>query len=67
MMSKPKNYPHAMTLRLSLPMHVEVENLAYDARISQAGFIRRCIHRGIAQAYERKSLPDLGRVGGGES
>jgi len=65
-MSKPKNFPHAMTLRLSEPMHTAVENLAYDARISQSGFIRRCIHRGITLAYEGKPSSALGRIGGGE-
>jgi hypothetical protein len=41
-----------MTLRLSIPMQTEVENLAFDHHLSKAGFIRRCIRQGIGDAYE---------------
>ena len=51
-MSRPKNFPYAMTLRLTTPMQSELENLAYDRRMSQASFIRRCIRQGISDAYD---------------
>jgi hypothetical protein len=51
-MSKPRNYPYSMTLRLSTPMQSEVENLAYDLRLSKAQFIRRALRRAIADACE---------------
>jgi hypothetical protein len=51
-MSRSRNYPYAMTLRLSSPMQCEVENLAYDSRLSMAQFIRRALRRAIADAYE---------------
>ena len=51
-MKRSKHFPYAMTLRLSSPMQSEVENLAYDSRISQAQLIRRCIRQGIADVYE---------------
>ena len=51
-MSRSRNYPYAMTLRLSSPMQSEVENLAYDLRLSRAGFIRIALRRAIADAYE---------------
>jgi hypothetical protein len=41
-----------MTLRLSTPMQAEVENLAYDSRMSKAQFIRFALRRAIADAYE---------------
>ena len=51
-MSRSRNYPYAMTLRLSTPMQAEVENLAYDSRMSKAQFIRFALRRAIADAYE---------------
>lgn len=33
-------------------MQSEVENLAYDSRLSKAQFIRRCLRRAIADAYD---------------
>jgi hypothetical protein len=51
-MSKLKTFPYCMTLRLSAPMESEVEDLAYERHVSKAGFIRRCIRQGIADAYE---------------
>jgi hypothetical protein len=56
MMSRSRNYPYSMTLRLSSPMQCEVENLAFDNHLSKAGFIRRCLRRAIAEAYE--DVPD---------
>jgi predicted DNA-binding protein len=50
-MSKTKTFPYCMTLRLSAPMESELENLAYDRRMSKAGFIRACIRQAIADAY----------------
>ena len=51
-MSRSRNYPFSMTLRLTTPMQSEVEDLAYERHVSKAGFIRRCIRQGIADAYE---------------
>jgi hypothetical protein len=51
-MSRSRNYPYSMTLRLTTPMQSEVENLAYDSRMSQAQFIRIALRRAIADAYE---------------
>ena len=63
-MSRSRNYPYAMTLRLSQPMQSEVENLAYDSRMSKAQFIRTVLRRAIADLDE---LPDQYRqVYGGE-
>lgn len=59
-MSKPKSFPHAMTLRLSSPMQSEIENLAYESSLSKAQFIRRSLRRAIAQAYEQ-GLPNHNR------
>ena len=42
-----------MTLRLEPSMESELDNLADDRHVSKAGFIRRCIRQGIADAYER--------------
>ena len=55
-MSKMKTFPYCMTLRLTAPMETELENLAYDRNVSKAGFIRRCLRRAIAEAYEH--VPD---------
>ena len=41
-----------MTLRLSSPMQCEVENLAYESRLSKAQFIRIALRRAIADAYD---------------
>ena len=47
-------------------MQSEVENLAYDSRLSKAQFIRIALRRAIAEAYEHE-LPDQYRqVHGGE-
>ena len=63
-MSKPKTFPYCMTLRLSAPMESELENLAYDWRLSKAGTIRRILRRAISDEHE---LPDQYRqVHGGE-
>lgn len=64
MMSRSRNYPYSMTLRLSSPMQCQVENLAYDSRMSKAQFIRSVLRRAIAALHE---LPDQYRqVYGGE-
>ena len=55
-MSKMKTFPYSMTLRLTTPMESELENLAFDNHLSKAGFIRRCLRRAIAEAYEH--VPD---------
>ena len=51
-MSRSRNYPYSMTLRLSSPMQCEVENLAYESRLSKAQFIRIALRRAIADAYD---------------
>jgi hypothetical protein len=53
-MSRPKNFPYAMTLRLTAPMESELENLAYTLRLSKAQFIRIALRRAIADAYEHE-------------
>jgi hypothetical protein len=52
-MKRSKHFPYAMTLRLSSPMQCEVENLAYDSRLSMAQFIRIALRRAIADAYQQ--------------
>jgi hypothetical protein len=52
-MSRQTSFPYCMTLRLTAPMESELENLAYDLRLSRAGFIRIALRRAIADAYER--------------
>ena len=51
-MSKLKTFPYCMTLRLTAPMESELENLAYDLRLSRAGTIRQILRRAIADAYD---------------
>ena len=51
-MSRQTRFPYCMTLRLTAPMESELENLAYDLRLSKAGFIRHCIRQAITNAYE---------------
>jgi hypothetical protein len=51
-MSRQTRFPYCMTLRLAAPMESELENLAYDRRMSKAEFIRRCIGQAIADAYQ---------------
>ena len=54
-----------MTLRLSIPMQSEVENLAYESRLSKAQFIRIALRRAIADAYEHGTQnPHLQAQGG---
>jgi hypothetical protein len=55
-MSKLKRFPYCMTLRLSAPMESELENLAYDLRLSRAGTIRRILRRAITDARHGKTL-----------
>ena len=64
-MSKMKTFPYCMTLRLTAPMESELENLAYDLRLSKAGFIRRCIRHGIANASERGTQNTQSQTQGG--
>ena len=64
-MSRSRNYPYSMTLRLSSPMQSEVENLAYDSRLSKAQFIRFALRRAIAEAYEYGTQNKLSQTQGG--
>jgi len=45
-----------MTLRLEPSMESELENIAYDRRLSKAGTIRRILGRAIAGARHGKTL-----------
>ena len=65
-MIRSRNYPYSMTLRLSSPMQCEVENLAYDSRLSKAQFIRRALRRAIADAYEHGTQKTHFQTEGGE-
>ena len=51
-MPKPKRYSYCLTLRLEPCMETELENLAYDLKLSKAGTIRRAIRRAIVDAYQ---------------
>ena len=64
-MSRSRNYPYSMTLRLSSPMQSEVENLAFDSRMSKAQFIRRALRRAIADAHEHELADQYRQVQGG--
>ena len=64
-MSRSRNYPFSMTLRLTTPMQSEVENLAYDLRLSKAGFIRRCIRQAIVDAYDHRTPSKTFQIQGG--
>jgi hypothetical protein len=64
-MSKLKTFPYCMTLRLTAPMESELENLAYDLRLSRAGTIRRILSRAIADAYNDATQNTHLRVQGG--
>ena len=64
-MIRSKNYPYAMTLRLSSPMQSEVENLAYDSRLSNAQFIRIALRRAIAEAYDHRTTSKSFQIQGG--
>ena len=65
-MSRSKNHPYAMTLRLSIPMQTELENLAYDSRLSKAQVIRRALRKAIAaDASERGTQNTQGQTQGG--
>ena len=46
-----------MTLRLDPRMDDDLDDLAYDLRLSRAGTIRQLLRRGIAEAHERPA-PD---------
>ena len=54
-----------MTLRLTAPMESELNNLAYDLRLSRAGFIRIALRRAIADAYDHATQNTHLRVQGG--
>ena len=64
-MSKPTTYPYSMTLRLSIPMESELEDLAYTLRLSKAGTIRRILRRAIADAHEQHDPIRNRNAGGG--
>lgn len=48
------NMKHAMTLRLDLHLHEDLESVAFDLRMSKVDFVRRSIRRAIdhAKAHE---------------
>jgi predicted transcriptional regulator len=51
-MSKPKQHPYAMTLRLQNEMAEEVEDIAFTLNLSRAAFVRRSIRRAIEHARQ---------------
>jgi len=53
-MPRPTKYPYTMSLRLAANMQDELDNMAYEFRISRAQFIRRALHRAIADAYQHE-------------
>jgi predicted transcriptional regulator len=59
-MSKPKQHPYAMTLRLQTEMAEEIENIAFTLNLSRAAFVRRSIRRAIEHARQHE-LPLLNK------
>jgi hypothetical protein len=59
-MSKPKQHPYAMTLRLQTAMAEDIEDLAYTLNLSRAAFVRRSIRRAIEHAHQHE-LPLLNK------
>jgi len=57
-MTKTKQHPFAMTLRLENQMADEVEDIAYSLNLTRAAFVRRSIRRAIEHA-RRHELPLL--------
>ena len=51
-MTRSTRYPRCMTLRLDPRMDDDLDELAYDLRLSRAGTIRRILGRAIAEAPE---------------
>jgi predicted transcriptional regulator len=54
-----------MTLRLDPRMDDDLDDLAYDLRLSRAGTIRRILGRAIADAYDHATQNTHLRVQGG--
>lgn len=52
-MTRFSRYPRCMTLRLDPRMDDDLDDLAYDLRLSRAGTMRRILGRAIAEASER--------------
>jgi hypothetical protein len=46
---------YSMTLRLPPAIATDLENTAYDLKLSKSGFIRRSILRALIQAKEHQS------------
>jgi len=59
-MSKPKQHPYAMTLRLQNEMAEKVEDIAFTLNLSRAAFVRRSIRRAIEHARQHE-LPLLNK------
>ena len=49
---------YSMTLRLPAVVATDLENIAYDLRLSKSGFIRRSVLRALTHAKEHE-LPLL--------
>ena len=49
---------YSMTLRLPAAVATELENIAYDLKLSKTGFIRRSVIQALAHAKEHE-LPLL--------
>ena len=46
-MTDPTRFPYSVTLRLPRQMEYDLENIAYDHRLSRAGFIRRTLAKAM--------------------
>jgi len=51
-MPRPTNFPYCFSLRLASGMQTELEDMAYQFRISRAQFIRRALRRAIVEAHQ---------------
>ena len=65
-MRRTTRYTRCLTLRLDPKMDDDLDDLAYDLRLSKAGTIRHILERAFAAAHDHE-LPDQYRqVYGGE-
>lgn len=64
-MTRSTRYPRCMTLRLDPRMDDDLDDLAYDLRLSRAGTIRRILRRAIAEAQEHELADQYRQVQGG--
>jgi hypothetical protein len=60
---RPLRYSYCMTLRLEPAMESQLEDLAYDMRLSKAGAIRRILARAIADTHRLRCSDLEGKRG----